>query len=766
MTSSHHLARLIRHGRSRGRLHILEDDGLRLAAEMGLAVPRFVTLDGPEAAWGPDVAELGGERWVVKVLSGDLIHRAAAGGVRFVAAAPAEVETAIREMEQVLGPVAAGTPARRFLVAVQVRAVQDARAELLVGYHTTREFGPVLTLAPGGSSAESLAAAMRDEQGPVILSPAMLDHPEVDDVLRSRHFLRPALEASRGCPPLLPLTRLKQILQEMAELARDGARLGLAEFELNPVLLTRDGPVAVDALGRLRESSCPQSHRLRDPEALLSLLHPRSIAVVGASATRRNPGRIIVENIAAAGFDRDALVVVRPGADQVAGCRCVASVAHLEPAVDLLVVAVDARQIPELMAEVVEGRRARAVILIPGGMGAGPEGETLAERTVAALESARRRGRETPVVVGPNCVGVRSVPGRYDTLFIPPERLRFPSAPPDPLALVSQSGAFALARSAALPRFNPRYLVTVGNQLDATLGECMLWLTADPEVRASAWYVEGFAPCDGRAWLKGARTMVEEGRPVLLYRAGRSEAGRAAASTHTASIAGDHRVVRELARQAGVWLAETIQEFQDGLRLLTAWQATPPRGPRVGALSNAGFECVALADTLGSARLAELDSRTRAGLRRVFSDAGLAEIAAVSNPLDVTPMMGDDAFVESVRLILEDPGVDVGVVGLVPLTPALNTPLDDGVDAPEGTERLDDEVDGPDGDAQLAAGVVPGLVELWRTRSKPWLVVLDAGPGHHRVRATLEEGGVPVLDRMDQVGRVLEGMLRFAPRGF
>jgi acyl-CoA synthetase (NDP forming) len=247
--------------------------------------------------------------------------------------------------------------------------------------------------------------------------------------------------------------------------------------------------------------------------------------------------------------------------------------------------------------------------------------------------------------------------------------------------------------------------------------------------------------------------MVAEGRPVLLYRAGRSEAGRSAASTHTASVAGDHRVVRELAREAGVWVARTIQDFHDGLRLLAAWQATPPQGPRVGAVSNAGFECVALADTLGAARLADLAPGTRAALADVLDRARLTGITSVTNPLDVTPMMGDGAFVDTVRLLLDDPGVDVGVVGLVPLTPALNTPLNGGPPTPESLAFLDE-------------GVVPGLLELWRTRSKPWLVVLDAGPGHHRVRRALEEGGIPVLERMDRVGPVLSGMLRFAPRGF
>jgi acyl-CoA synthetase (NDP forming) len=748
-----HLARLVRHLRARGRVHLLEDEGLPLAAELGLRTPAYVTLDGPDAAYGPDVFELPGERAVVKVLSHTLVHRAHLGGVRVVANEPSAIRQAIQEMEERLPAERRDAGRRRYLVATHMGSVTGVGTELLLGYRTTREFGPVVTLAPGGGGAETLAEALRDEQGPVILSPWLLEEAGLEDLLASRHFLAPALEPHEGDAPLLGMRRLVQLLREMAELARRGSRLGLAEFELNPILLTRDGPVAVDALGRLREEADPDGHPMRDPEALLSLLHPRSMAVVGASATRRNPGRIIVDNVLAAGFDPDELVVVKAGVEEVAGCRCVPSLEALEAPVDLLVVAVDAAQVPDVIDSVVRGARARAVILIPGGMDAGPEGDTPADRTARILAEARRRGDDPPVVVGPNCVGVRSVPGRFDTLFIPEDRLRFAAVDPDPVALVSQSGAFALTRAAGLPGLNPRYLVTLGNQLDVTLAECLHWLAADPEVRASAWYVEGFVPGDGRAWLEGARRMVNEGRPVLLYRAGRSEAGRAAASTHTASIAGDHRVVRELARQSGVWLAESIQDFHDGLRLLAAWQGLPPRGPGVGAVSNAGFECVALADTLGSGRLAELSDTTHAALRDLLGMSHLGGITTVTNPFDVTPMMGDEAFVDTVRLLLADPRVDVGVVGLVPLTPALNTPLNGGPPRDEAT-------------AWMEEGVVPGLLELWRERTKPWLVVLDAGPGHHRVRSALEEGGIPVLDRMDRVGPVLSGILRFSPRGF
>ena len=161
---------------------------------------------------------------------------------------------------------------------------------------------------------------------------------------------------------------------------------------------------------------------------------------------------------------------------------------------------------------------------------------------------------------------------------------------------------------------------------------------------------------------------------LILYRAGRTAAGAKASASHTASIAGDYPVTKALFSQAGAVVVDSLEEFDDALTTFTLLLGKRSQGRRLGAVSNAGFECVAIADNLGALELASFSPDTGRKLEAVFAKAKVSEIVDVHNPIDLTPSSPDFGYDESFRAVLEDPGVDCGIVGIVPLTPAMNTP--------------------------------------------------------------------------------------------
>ena len=138
-------------------------------------------------------------------------------------------------------------------------------------------------------------------------------------------------------------------------------------------------------------------------------------------------------------------------------------------------------------------------------------------------------------------------------------------------------------------------------------------------------------------------------------------------------MAGDYAATRRLAEAAGVVVADTLEDFEDLARLFLALRGRRPAGARLGALSNAGFECVAIADNLGAFTLADFAPATAAAMGEVLKRARIAEIVSVHDPMDLTPIMDDADTEEILRLILADPGVDLGIAGLVPLTQAWNS---------------------------------------------------------------------------------------------
>lgn len=679
---------------------------LEVVAALGIPVPPMVRL-AAGARWEED--PLPGDRRVVKRLDPAVLHKTEAGAVR--ATPRAEVAATVAA----LGPAPAG-----HLVQAWVPHPEGWGGELLVGLRGLPDLGPVVIVGPGGTDAEALAAAMAPEGAIAVIAPGD-DDDTVAERLARVAAVRAVVQPGRGRAPRADLAALTRVVRRLLD-AAGRVPHPLAELEINPLAAADGALCALDARVRLGPPP-PPPPRPRPLAQVRALLAPRRVAVVGVSE-RPNPGRRILGNLLRDGFPPEALTVVKPGTDAVAGVRAVPDLAALPAPVDLLVVATAAATVPALVDAAVT--RAAAVLVIPGGLGERAGSEPLVARVRATLEAARAAGRPCPVVAGGNSLGVRSAPGRLDTLFLPDTTFPPAVGPPLPLALIAQSGAFAAVRAARLGPRGPRHLVSVGNQLDLTQADWLEALAEDDGVRVFGVYLEGLGPGDGRRWLDTAARLVAAGRRVVALRAARTAAGARAGASHTAAVAGDARVFRALAEAAGVWVADTVEGFDDLLRLALAWPAGPV-GRRVAAVSNAGFECVAVGDTLGPLTLAPLAEGTRAALAALVTEAGLDGLVDPSLPLDLTPMADDATFDRAVGLLQGDPSVDVTVAGLVPLTAALRT-VDAGLADPEGVA------------ARLAR----------RADGRPLVVVVDGGPRFAPLAAALTAAGLAVLPAMDR----------------
>jgi acyl-CoA synthetase (NDP forming) len=724
-----------------GQETLLESEGYDLLGALGIRTPAWCLVR--DAASDPaDRARFGGQV-VVKIASRAIVHKTDVGGVAVVPNAAEAVRAAMADMAGRL----AGLPVDGFLLCEFVPHDDDFGAELLVALRRTDDFGPVVTVGAGGVRAELLAGSLRPGRDVAVFD-ADIPEAAIAERLLALPVTRIACGAGRGTRARVTVEVLVGLVRRLLAFGAAAEGRSVSELEMNPVALVDGQPVALDVLVRL-EPEAPARPAPRPLGRLEALLRPRSMAIVGVSEGM-NAGRLILRNVLRGGFPADRVRVVKAGVDGIDGVACVPTLADLPEPVDLCVLAVAAPAVPGLIDEIVRGRRAESVIVIPGGLGEREGSDTLETRVRATLAASRGTPWGGPVVNGGNCLGVRSVPGRYDTTFIPPHKIGGgPGAPVAPVALLAQSGAFAVARWSKLGGASPRYLVSVGNQTDLTLGDYLAHLAGDPDVAVFACYAEGFRPGDGRQWLAAARDIVAAGRTVLLYRAGRTAAGRVAGASHTAAIAGDYVVTRELARAAGVLVADTMDEFDDLLRLTTHLAGRVPAGPNVGALSNAGFECVALADGTGALRLASLGPDTKRALEAVLERYRLAGVVDVQHPLDLTPMMDDGGLADCVAAVLADPAVDVGVVGLVPLTGALQT-------LPAGAghgERLD-----------APHGIVARLAALRRGQAKPFVAVVDAGAVYDPLAAALEHAGIPAFRTMDRAMRALTRLVsRSAP---
>lgn len=718
--------------RAENRASLLEPEGYELLRRAGIAAaPHRFVRDAAEAA-SLDLKALPGSRLVIKVAAPEILHKTDIGGVVIVPHDRAAVVDAIRAMAARLGDRAAG-----YTIASFVEHEPGIRGELLASLRWTDDFGPVVTVGAGGTDAEAVARHLRPGSRVAIVSPVATPRTELPDRLSASIGVELATARLRGQPPRLAMDGLLVVVERLFALAPVCRPDELVELEINPLAITPDGLVALDVLATLGTGRL-EIRPDRPIAGIHRLLEPATIAIVGVSS-RMNPGRIILRNVLRDGFDPDRVRVVKPGLDEIDGCRCVPDLASLPEKVDLLVVSVSAADAPDIVTAAIETDAAASLIVIPGGLQEKQGTGELVGRMHDALAIARARGGG-PLINGPNCLGIRSRPGHYDTLFIPTAKLAGPSGPAAPVAILAQSGAFAISRLSRLRGIQPRYVITVGNQMDLTIGDHLEHLAHDPAIDLVGVYVEGFAPLDGLRFLRAAKAMADAGRSVLLYRAGRTRAGAVASASHTASIAGDAAVARALAEQAGVTVVDTVQEFDDLFGLFARLHGRRPAGRRLGGITNAGFECVAIADNLGPFELASFGSSTFGRLREVLAARGIDGVVDVHNPLDLTPMADDAAYEAIVRAVLADDGVDLGVVGVVPLTVELQT-LAAAVDH-------DEDVTAPD-------AVAARLTRLWAESTKPWVAVVDAGSRYDALAGLLEAGGLPVFRTVDTALRAL-----------
>jgi len=731
-----------------GRTVLLEPEVYALVAGAGIGVPRHRLVASPEEIGTATCSALGCDEAVVKVASPDLVHKSDIAGVRFCRNEPAALRAAAAA---VLEAVRKASPLARLegvLIAERVRFRAGLGRELLAAFRHDPAFGPVVVIGAGGLDSEALLAALQPGPARAMLAARGLDAEAVRRGLRATlvdRALSGRLRSSHGAG--VEEGALAELVLALARLSERWAGfdppdgLGLAELELNPVVTAEDGRlVALDGLARThRPEPLPPPRPVRE---LGRLLMPRSAVVIGASAKGDNPGRLILRNlVAGGGVPRERIWAIHPGAAEIEGCSTFASLEALPEAADLAIVSVAAdRGGDRVVREIVDGRRAHTITLIASGFGETAGGREAEARIRAALVESHAAPDGGVLLNGGNCLGIISVPGGYNTFFIPAHKLPVRGYASG-LASISQSGAYLVSQISNLDGVvAPRYAISFGNQMDLTVSDYLVHLEADPQVSVFAVYLEGFQRGDGERFLDAVRRITSAGRNVLLYKAGRTREGSAAASSHTASAVGDYEVCQELARAVGAVVADSLDAFEDDVVAFTLLHGRVAAGRRVAVLTNAGFEATAAADCLAGLELATLGASTRERLAGLLPPG----IIDVHNPVDTTPVTPTRAYAAIAASLAEDEGVDALVVAGVPATPFLDS-------LAKGDGHRED-VSGPAGLATLLTG-------LFRSTAKPMVFSVDSGALYDPLARALREAGLPTFRRVDRATRALARFL-------
>ncbi len=375
---------------------------------------------------------------------------------------------------------------------------------------------------------------------------------------------------------------------------------------------------------------------------LHGILAPRSVAVIGASNDPRKRGYQAIKRLLADRFP-GPIYPINPRQSEVLGLQAYPNICDVDGPIDLALVCTPAKTLPAVVADCGRKGVKGAVVLAAGFGEVGAQGQAIED---AMLEAA---GRYNVRLIGPNTNGVFNLNQRLNLVGVS-------DAEPGDIGIVSQSGNMMLALLSEGQRRGQvgfSTFIGVGNQADVRFNEYLEYFGEDKNTAVPVFYVEGFK--NGRQFLDAAREVTPQ-KPVVVYKSGRTEAGKRSAGSHTGSLAGSFQLTRDLLRQAGVTVVEQsdkILSIAEGLSLVP-----PAAGNRVAVLADSGGHGTIITDTLieHGLALAELSDETRTSLTAL-----LPAQASLANPVDVAGGTDEDpsVFADCARVLLEDQGVDL-----------------------------------------------------------------------------------------------------------
>jgi acetyl coenzyme A synthetase (ADP forming)-like protein len=381
---------------------------------------------------------------------------------------------------------------------------------------------------------------------------------------------------------------------------------------------------------------------------------PKSVAIVGASATANKIGNVLLKNFIDARYE-GKIYPVNPKYPKLLGFKCYPTVNDIPGKVDCVIVATPAETVP-LVVEECARKKVGGVIILSGGF------EEVKRDDLAAKIKEIAEKNDLPVV-GPNCLGVFNPYTKVDSVFLPTYKLQRPAA--GNIAFITQSGAVGstVMDLAAYYGLGISKFISYGNSTVLDEADYLEYLMHDEETETIILYMEGAK--NGRK-LYEIMKKINKVKPIIALKAGRASGGQAAARSHTGNIAGSYLAYQAAFKQAKVTEANTLEEVFEFVKI---FNQPLPKGNRVAVITNGGGVGVLTADSIEAEglALAQFSEETKKGLAAILPPYG-----NVANPLDLVADAGVEAYGKAIDLMMADKNIDALLIIVLIQTPPID----------------------------------------------------------------------------------------------
>lgn len=661
---------------------ITEESSKEILSEYGIKVPQYALVTSSDEAVKKS-KEIGFPL-VAKIVSADILHKTDVGGVKVGLRSEDEVKKAFDDMYHRLK--------EKFDVkGVLLEKMVPNGVELIIGLQNDSQFGPSIMVGLGGIYTE----LFKDVSFRVLPITK-------DDAIKMLNSLRgrDILKGFRGSKPV----NMDMISEAIVNIGTLGVDLAgkYESIDFNPVVVYPDGYFVVDAKIILKEKSSDDAISKASPDASFMDLffNAKSVALIGASPEPGKIGNSVMESLAKHDYNGKVYPVNAKGYPEIMGVKAYKNLLDIKDPIDVVIVTVDLKFVPDLLAECGK-KNIHNMVIISGG------GKELGGERAAIEKRIQDLSRELNVrIIGPNCIGIFNGENRLDCAF--QGHLRMIRPRQGNVAFLSQSGTVGIAFMETADAFGLSKMISYGNRSDVDEADMIHYLAQDPDTNVIGLYVEGLG--DGRKFMNSAKNVIKEyQKPIVVFKNGRSTKGAKQAASHTGSLGGSFAVISGAFEQTGIISVDSYEELTSALKALT-WQPVP-KGNRIAMVTNGAGPIIAAIDNFErlNLELAQLSDQTTKSFKEHYPATYV-----IGNPCDVTGSASADDYRFAIQAFLDDPNVDI----VMPWFVFQDDPLEE--------------------------KIVDILGDLQKKKKKPILVGAMGGPFTEKISKKIEAFNIPV----------------------
>lgn len=661
---------------------ITEESSKEILSEYGIKVPQYALVRSSDEAVNKS-KEIGFPL-VAKIVSPDILHKTDVGGVKVGLRSEDEVRRAFDDMYHRLK--------EKFDVkGVLLEKMVPNGVELIVGLQNDSQFGPSIMVGLGGIYTE----LFKDVTFRVLPITK-------DDAKKMLNSLRGSdiLKGFRGSKAV----NMDMISEAIVNIGTLGVDLAgkYESVDFNPVVVYPDEYFVVDAKIILKDKSSDDAISKANPDASFMDLffNANSVALIGASPEPGKIGNSVMESLTKHEYKGKVYPVNAKGYPEIMSVKAYKNLLDIKDPIDVVIVTVDLKFVPDLLAECGKKNIHNMVIISGGGKELGGERAAIEKRVQDLSRELNIR------IIGPNCIGIFNGENRLDCAFQGHLRMLRPRQ--GNVAFLSQSGTVGIAFMETADSFGLSKMISYGNRSDVDEADMIHYLAQDPNTNVIGLYVEGLG--DGRKFMNSAKNVIKEyQKPIVVFKNGRSTKGAKQAASHTGSLGGSFAVISGAFEQTGIISVDSYEELTSSLKALT-WQPVP-KGNRIAMVTNGAGPIIAAIDNFErlNLELSQLSDQTMKSFKEHYPATYV-----IGNPCDVTGSASADDYRFAIQAFLDDPNVDI----VMPWFVFQDDPLEE--------------------------KIVDILGDLQKQKKKPILVGAMGGPFTEKISKKIEAFNIPV----------------------